>query len=67
MIEKTLQYHTIIAHVGSKRGYCVEMIAGWFRSEPTKIFEIELVAIARKDGQAVEVHDIAPTGTRWSK
>jgi hypothetical protein len=34
----------------------------------TKIFEIELVAIERKDGrQAVEVYDIAPTGTHWSK
>jgi len=70
MIVKTLNYHTIIAHVGSKRGYRDwrdEMIAGLFRSEPTKIFEIELVAIARKDGQAVEVHDTAHTGTHWSK
>src|SRR5271154_1739662 len=42
MIEKTLQYHTIIAHVVSKRGYRdwgAEMISGWFRSKPTKFFE----------------------------
>lgn len=70
IIEKSQIYHTILAHVRGRRDWRVEMIAGWFRSEPRKIFEIELVAIAartRRDGQAVDAHNTAHTGTHWSK